>query len=108
MLAGRSCTSMDLEFHAASSTVLQGAFVSLGPVLKAARAATKKLRATEWDIPTLCCRVSCGACLTAGPGSGPSFQSVNRVFRNLHIKQTTPLTTHSNRENRNRGKGFPR
>src|SRR5207248_3872332 len=27
------------------------------PVLEVARAATKKLRATEWDIPTLCCRV---------------------------------------------------
>src|SRR5947207_12730033 len=42
------------------------------------------------------------------PGSGPSFRSVNRVFLNLHIKQTTPLTTHSNQENRNPGKGFPR
>src|SRR5437764_895036 len=42
------------------------------------------------------------------PGSGPSFRSVNRVFLNLHIKQTTPLTTHSNQENRNPRKGFPR
>lgn len=48
---------------------------------KAVRAAMKTIRATEWGIPRLCCLVLCGACLTTGPGSGPSCRQCKRRHR---------------------------